>query len=203
MKLNITKAFDTVDWSFLLEVLRNMGFGERLLACICALLSTASTRVLLNGSPGARITNRRGLRQGDPLSPQLFILVMEVLHYALEKATQEGHLAHLAVSGLRQHTSIYANDVVTFLRPRVEDLRVFAVIIDDFGATSGLRTNLSKCSAHLIRCLVEVGEMVVQELGCPVLPFPMRYLGLPLGLRKPTVAQLQYLVEAVANRLPG
>jgi hypothetical protein len=65
MKLDISKAFDTVDWSFLLEVHRKMGFGERLLVCICALLSTSSTRVLLNGSPEARVPNRRGLRQGD------------------------------------------------------------------------------------------------------------------------------------------
>jgi hypothetical protein len=55
LKLDITKAFDTVDWSFLLQVLRKMGFGDRLLACICALLSTASTRVLLNGSPGSLV----------------------------------------------------------------------------------------------------------------------------------------------------
>jgi hypothetical protein len=90
LKLEITKAFDTVDWAFLLEVLRKMSFRDRLLACICALLSTASTRVLLNGSPGARVANRHGLRQGDPLIPQLFILVMEFLHFMLEKATQEG-----------------------------------------------------------------------------------------------------------------
>jgi hypothetical protein len=156
LKLDITKAFDTVDWSFLLEVLRKMGFGDRLLACICALLSTASTRVLLNGSPGARVANRRGLRQGDPLSPQLFILVMEVLHFMLEKATQVGQLAPLAGTGLRQRTSIYADDVVAFLKPRVDDLRSFAAIVDDFGAASGLRTNLNKCSAHLFRCPVEV-----------------------------------------------
>jgi hypothetical protein len=68
LKLDITKAFDTVDWSFLLEILKKMGFSTRLLACICALLSTAPTRVLLNGTPGTRMANRHGLRQGDPLS---------------------------------------------------------------------------------------------------------------------------------------
>jgi hypothetical protein len=187
----------------LLEVLRKMGFGDRLLAYICALLSMASMRVLLNGYSGSRVANRHGLRKGDPLSPHLFILVMEVLHFMLEKATQEGQLAPLADTGLCQRTSIYADNVITFLRPRVEDLGAFIVIVGDFGVASGLRTNLSKCSTHLIRCLVDVAAQMDREMGCPVLPFPLRYLGLPLGLRKPTTAQLQYLVDAVVNRLPS
>jgi hypothetical protein len=54
-----------------------------------------------------------------------------------------------------------------------------------------------------VRCSVDVATQVDRELGCPVLPFPLRYLGLPLGLRKPTAAQLQYLVDAVASRLPS
>jgi hypothetical protein len=126
IKLDITKAFDTVEWPFLMEVPRRLGFGTRILACICALLSTASTRVLLNGCPGSRIANGRGLRQGDPLSPQLFILVMEILHLMIEKASSMGLLTPLAESGLRHCTSIYADDVVVFLRPVVLDLKVFA-----------------------------------------------------------------------------
>jgi hypothetical protein len=133
----------------------------------------------------------------------MFILVMEILHYMLEKATQEGLLAPLDDTGVRQRTSIYVDDVVTFIGPRVDDLKTFAAIVGDFGIASGLRTNLSKCSAHLIRCSVDMAAQVDRELGCPVLPFPLRYLGLPLGLRKPTAAQLQYLVDAVANRLPS
>jgi hypothetical protein len=105
--------------------------------------------------------------------------------------------------GLRQHTSIYVDDGVTFLRPRVDDLRTFDAIVDDFGVALGLHTNLSKCLAHLIRCSVDVVAHVDQELGCTVLPFSLRYLGLPLGLRKPTMAQLQYLVDAVVSCLPG
>jgi hypothetical protein len=67
---------------------------------------------------------------------------------------------------------------------------------------SGLHTNLSKCSAHLIRCSVDVVILVEQELGCQVLHFPLRYLGLPLGLREPTAAQLQSLKDSVDGEPP-
>jgi hypothetical protein len=115
---------------------------------------------------------------------------MEVLHFMLEKATQEGQLAPLADTALCQRTSIYADDVVAFIRPHVDELRTVAAIVGDFGVASGLHTNLAKCSAHLIRCSMDVAAHVDRELGCLVLPFPLRYLGLPLGLRKPTAAEL-------------
>lgn len=128
---------------------------------------------------------------------------MEVLHFILEKATQEGILSRLSIDGLRHRTSIYADDVVTFLRPSLRDLRGFSRIIEDFGLASGLRTNLEKCSAHLIRCSEKEELLVDQDLHCLILPFPLRFLGLPLGLRKPTAAQLQYLVDCMANHFPG
>ncbi|KAM0845541.1 hypothetical protein ACQ4PT_056304 [Festuca glaucescens] len=128
---------------------------------------------------------------------------MEILHMMIEKASSEGLLTPPVASGLRHRTSIYADDVVTFLRPSVLDFKVFSAIIQDFGAASGLRTNMDKCSVNLIRYSSADEEVVARELRCPVVPFPLRYLGLPLTLRKPTAAQLQYLVENVANKLPG
>jgi hypothetical protein len=128
---------------------------------------------------------------------------MEILHLMIEKASSMGLLTPLAESGLRHRTSIYADDVVVFLRPVVLDLKVFAAIIQDFGDASGLRTNMEKCSANLIRCSSTDEEIIDHELRCPVVPFPLRYLGLPLTLRKPTAAQLQYLVDKVANKLPS
>ena len=70
-KIDIAKAFDSLDWTFLLKVLRHMGFSRRWLNWISLILSTASTKIILNGSPGRRICHARGLCQGDPLS-QLF-----------------------------------------------------------------------------------------------------------------------------------
>jgi hypothetical protein len=83
------------------------------------------------------------------------------------------------------------------------DFRTFMAVIEDFGIASGLRTNIAKCSVNLIRCTDAHLALVEQELRTPVEPFPQQYLGLPLSLRKPSAAQLQYLVDNIANKLPG
>jgi mannosylglycoprotein endo-beta-mannosidase len=69
LKLDITKAFDIVDWALLVEVLTRLGFGHRWLTMLCGLLSTASTRVVVNGVAGELIFNHHGLREGDPSPP--------------------------------------------------------------------------------------------------------------------------------------
>jgi hypothetical protein len=69
LKLDITKAFDTVDWAFLLDVMVKLWFGRHWMSMICGLLGTASTRVVVNSVAGDLIFNRRGLRQGDPFLP--------------------------------------------------------------------------------------------------------------------------------------
>ncbi|KAM0910366.1 hypothetical protein ACQ4PT_014199 [Festuca glaucescens] len=98
---------------------------------------------------------------------------MEILHLMIEKASSEGLLTPLAASGLHHRTSIYADDVVTFLRPTVLDFKVFSVIVQDFGAASGLCTNMDKCSANLIRYSSADEAVVAHELRCPVVPFPL------------------------------
>jgi hypothetical protein len=189
-KLDIMKAFDTVDWPFLIQVLRKLGFGDRWLGMIGGILSTASTRVLVNGFAGGLIINIRGLRQGDPPSPLLFDTVMEVLHLMFTRVEALGLLSSLGPRDIRHHTSMYADDVVTFLRPSLPDLLSCAAILEDFGVASRLRTNLAKCTLHPIRCTEAQVELACEVLGCVVAPFPCRYLGLPLGLRKPTATQL-------------
>ena len=94
LKLDITKAFDSVSWAFLLEVLRKLGFGYRWRDLVCGLLASSSTQVLLNGTPGDFIQHKRGLHQGDPLSPMLFILVMDVLNWMVTRDLKLGYCSH-------------------------------------------------------------------------------------------------------------
>ncbi|RVW27576.1 hypothetical protein CK203_097514 [Vitis vinifera] len=77
-KLNIEKAYDHVGWKFLLVVLKQMGFGERWIKWIEWCISTVRYSILINGSPSGFFQSSRGLRQGDPLSPYLVVIVMEM-----------------------------------------------------------------------------------------------------------------------------
>ena len=92
LKLDISKAFDSVSWPFLIEILQHLGLGQIWRDILCGLLSSSSTQVLLNGIPGKHIYHQRGLRQGDPLSPMLFILVMDVLGYMISQAETDSLL---------------------------------------------------------------------------------------------------------------
>jgi len=100
--------------------MQNLGFGPIWCDIVSGLLAT-STQILLNGSPGDRIEHRRGLRQGDPLSPVLFILVMDVLYHMVKKASEEGLLQPLSRRALQHRISLYADDVVIFLQPSASD----------------------------------------------------------------------------------
>ena len=98
-KLDIEKAYDHVDWSFLLAVLGKMGFGERWCSWIKWCLSTVRFSVLVNGSPMCFFQSSRGLRQGDPPLPYLFVVVMEAFSCLMKRVVAGGFLTPCMVRG--------------------------------------------------------------------------------------------------------
>jgi hypothetical protein len=183
LKLDLARAFDSLSWPFLFEALRHYGFGDRFLEWLAILLSSASMQVLLNGKPGPVIWHRRGLRQGEPLSPQLFDLAVDTLGRLFKHATELGILRQLHPVALplcrrRNHVC----------QAQAGDIKVVQRVLELFGHASGLHINYTKSTATLIRCDPnEVTPMVVQ-LGCLVVALPLTYLGIPLTIRKPTAA---------------
>lgn len=201
LKLDIAKAFDSVRWDFLFEVLQGFGFDSRWRDLISILLDTASSRVLLNGIPGSPFRHRRGLRQGDPLSPMLFILAMEPLQRILDRATAEGILSPLPLSTARTRTSFYADDAAIFVNPVKEEIEAVMEILAAFGAISGLQINILKCQAFPIKCEgLDIGG-IMSSFGGVLGVFPCKYLGLPLGFRKPRRVEIQPLLDKMAMKL--
>jgi hypothetical protein len=201
-KLDIRKAFDSVRWEYILDLLQRRGFPAHFRDWVTALFSTATSRVLLNGIAGAPIMHGRGLRQGDLLSPLLFVLAIDPITQILEEATRVGLLHKLRGRGVILRTSLYADDADIFVAPIKDDILNLASILQSFGEVTGLCTNFLKSSVVPIRC----GEIDLDNIleGIPAMraTFPLRYLGLPLSVWSLRRRDFQHLEDKCAGRLP-
>jgi hypothetical protein len=178
-------------------------FGPFWCGILSKLLWSSSTRILVNGEPGELICHQRGLRQGDPLSPMLFIIVMDVLNSLISKASERRLLQPILRRGIGQWISIYADGVVMFLQPHKDELSMVKEILRIFWAASGLVTNIRKSSVTPIRCQDQDLQIVQDTLPCSIVNFPCRYLGFPLSVRKLSKNDFQLLIDKIAHYLPG
>ncbi|KAM0920400.1 hypothetical protein ACQ4PT_007548 [Festuca glaucescens] len=201
LKLDIARAFDSVAWPFLLQVMQHRGFGTRWTRWILLLLRSAMTRVLVNGCAGSAFRHGCGLRQGDPLSPLLFVLVMDVLARLFSTTEHRGVLADLSAVGIKHRVSLYADDVVVFAKPEVAEVAAVRGIMECFGGASGLCVNFNKSAAAPIRCPPQVLADMAAALDCPISTLPCNYLGLPLSIQRLTKRDLQLVLDKLANKL--
>ena len=201
LKLDITKAFDSVRWEYLLNLLQRLGFPQRWRDWIAALLSTSTSRLLLNGVPNPSIRHGRGLRQGDPLSPLLFVIAIDPLHRILELATEMGALTKLRGKSPHLRISMYADDAALFVAPLQDDIRTLANILNSFGEVTGLKTNFQKSTVIPIQCHgIDLGP-VLNGLAARRASFPIRYLGLPLYTTRLKNVNFQPVLDKMTAKL--
>ena len=184
-KLNIEKAYDHVNWDFLFAFLKKIGFGEKWMLWIKWCISSARFLVLVDGAPMGFFQSSRDLRQGDPLSPFLFVIAMEALSCLLKKAKVGGFLLGWRVSGRNgdgvdiSHL-LFVDDTLVLCKLNQDQLTYFNWLLMCFEAISGLNINLEKSELIPVG-MVENVEGLALEFGCKVGALPSSYLGLPLG----------------------
>ncbi|KAF5471044.1 hypothetical protein F2P56_011519 [Juglans regia] len=206
-KLDMKKAFDHVNWDFLLYILGKHGFGERWCQWIKHCITTVSFSTLINGTPEGFFRSSRGLRQGDPLSPLLFILVMDVLSRMLEGVVDRGFISGFSVgSSLHESLSVahllFADDTLIFCDSDPDQICSLRALLLCFEAISSLKVNLLK-SELVPDGLVNNLSEVTAILGCKVSLLPNKYLGLPLGAPHKSKAMWDGIVEKIECKLAG
>ncbi|KAL2225402.1 UNVERIFIED_CONTAM: hypothetical protein Sindi_2965300 [Sesamum indicum] len=205
LKVDIRKAYDTVEWDFLLAVLQLFGFPATFTRWIEDCVSTTSFSIGLNGKPHGFFSGARGLRQGDPLSPYLFVLVMEALHLGfLQRIEQDSQFTyHWKCESSKVFQMGFADDLLLFCRADLDSIRVFKEGLDWFVELSGLRLNVQKSHLIISRSAQNLKDQMLDILGFQEGHLPMRYLGLPLISSRLSISDCQVLISKIDARING
>lgn len=175
LKLDFAKAFDTVNWDGLFRVLRARGFSDLWIRWMKDILTSSRSAVLVNGCPGPWISCKRGLRQGDPLSPYLFLLVAETLQRLIRNCNG---IQHPIQDDRPCEVLQYVDDTLIVLRGDLQATALLKQILDHFAAMTGLHINFAKSTLVPIHLDEQTTAACVHTLGCRREGFPQPYLGL-------------------------
>ncbi len=206
-KLDIEKAYDHVNWGCLLYLMDRMGFGSKWTVWIRTCISTVRFSIMVNGSPSSFFGSSRGIRQGDRLSPLLFLLIMEVLSRMLRRTKEAGLIkgfkaGNSAEEDLSVSYLLFADDTIVFCDADPEQLLHLRMVLSCFEAVTGLGVNMAKSELVLVGHVLNL-SLLADILCCRIGSLPMSYLGLPLGASFKASSVWNPILEKVERRLAG
>lgn len=202
LKVDIRKAFDTVCWDFILKLLEAQGFPPLFRVWIKECISSPRFSVAINGELAGFFEGKKGLRQGDPLSPYLFILVMEALSKMLELASDLGKIElHPKCSNPKITHLLFADDLLVFSNGSRVSLSGISEVMHMFKEFSGLDMNPTKSEIFFAGYLESDARALSAYAGINLGSFPTRYLGLPLNPSRISFATLQPFLERITSKL--
>ena len=200
VKTDITKAYDKLEWDFLEETMRRMGFHDKWIQWIMACVNTVSFSVLINGSPEGYFEPGRGIRQGDPLSTYLFILCAEVLSHMMNRAMADRSLLGVKISLQAPPVNhlLFADDSLFFSLANARACKKLKKILGDYEGASGQAVNLMKSSitfGHKVSDAVRTQMRNI--LGIHNEGGIGKYLGMPEQFARKKSDMFAYIVDKV------
>lgn len=182
IKVDIQKAYDSVEWPFVKHMLIELGFPFRYIEWIMDCLTTVSYTINVNGELTEPFEARKGLRQGDPISSCMFVLCMEYLNRCLlELKENRDFNYHPRCRKMGLLHLCFADDLLLFTRVDVISVQFLLKVLDKFAASSGLKANRLKSCIYFGRVPSDIKTEILRISGMVEGHLPFKYLGVPLS----------------------
>jgi hypothetical protein len=203
LNLDLSKAFDKLSWHYMRVVLIAFGFSTNWIAWIMNLISSTFFSILVNGTPSQPFSPSRGIRQGNPLSPFLFVIMAEGLGRYIKASIENGSLQGLPLHGLQPTASHsqFVDDTMLLNTPTAQEENKLSSILNDFSEASGTTFNLEKSQLFFFNTPVAIQQHISQLLTILVYTLPTQYLGLPLSDSTALNLSWDSLLLSISNRL--
>ena len=206
IKIDMAKAYDRMEWPFIIRVLKMMGFSEKFTDLINQCLNTTSSSILLNGSPLNRIPHSRGLRQGDPLSPYLFILGAEIFSRLLLREARLENIHGIRIGRNTPPIShlMFADDMFLFCRAKIHEVETLKKCLAIYEKWSGQKVNLGKSGVLFSKnCSADSQAAILASLNMTKIQEDVKYLGNPLFVGRNKAASFDHIRKKINDRLEG
>eukprot|EP00253_Pinus_taeda_P011982 PITA_11982 len=203
IKLDLSKAYDRLNWKYLETVLERFGFHHRWIAWIHNLISSPHFSILINGCPSKTFNASRGIRQGDPLSPFLFILATEGLGRFIKQEQSVNRIKGLKIWGnnLPLTHQQFVDDIMLFGEPTVREVRQLRRILDLFTEASGLEINKDKSCIFIFNTIDQIKFHLIRILGFKKGDLPTKYLGNILDYTSRRMKNWQGVLDKLNNKV--
>lgn len=202
----MSKAYNRVEWLFLEQLMLKMGFHVKWVGLVMEIVKTVSYSILINGEPRGNIQPTRGIRQGDPLSPYLFLICFEVLNGFIQKIVAMGELRGFSLCKNGQQIShlFFADDSLFFCRAKMGDVKEIQTVLSQYELASRQQINGLKTTLFFGKSVSNDTKNVLKIfLGILKIKEYKKYLGLLVVVWRNKKESLNYIKERILGKLQG